>query len=500
MALTAPRALQAGLLALWAHAAAGAYVTEGVCARAGAALLQRQRHSATSMDTAERGTCAALIHQNGFFTVGIQVGTPGQKFQVVADTGSSLLIVQDCVCQEMGYCNKRDHCFSGTNRSASFAVMLENGFQRGETITFGSGTITGILAREKVRVGELETDVKDGLLLMTSKVMDFGGPFEGILGLGIPNAEAFFEAEGAHLPSGLLEQAKVKRFAMCVNQDSDRGVLRLSQAEAPNTTKHASIGVRHWSVGFHGISVAGSEMVHLQFCNPEEMRTGQVTPCAAIPDSGTTLMSGPSAHVSALLESICDGWPRCARKHTAMVQAARAEHLGANSFNMGIWSKEEVLNALLSDCEAWMDEFGLDPDMPDLHFHVVGGNGTRETLVLPARHYVIEKDVAYEGIASGHQKMCMLGLDRYSIHTARNGPGWVLGTAFFYAFNVHFDLSSKPPSVAFQSMKQAPCGECDAKLGLMSTRAHSGAGAALRRPRKLSGPARKPSFELGPVL
>jgi len=342
--------------------------------------------------------------------------------------------------------------------------------------------------------------VKDGLLLMTSRSLHFSGPFEGILGLGVPNAEAAFEhdeerrlnREFRHKPSGLLEQAKVKRFAMCVNEDSSRGVLRLRQPEAPNTIKHASIGVRHWSLGFHGISIAGSETVRLQFCNPESMKRGQATPCEAYVDSGTELISGPPEHVAALLRSICDSWPRCAENHTAMVQAAeaaKAERPDVDFSNTEIWSKGEVLNTLLADCGEWMGEFGLDHDMPDLHFNIVGGTGTKETLILPAHYYVNE-------IASGTRKVCQHGFDTHSKSTSRNGPIWLLGSPFFYEFNVHFDLSSEPPSLAFESVKEVPCGVCDKKLGFLST----GTSSTFRHPHKLSGPARRPSMSDGEAV
>mmetsp|Transcript_71020 Transcript_71020/g.196115 ORF Transcript_71020/g.196115 Transcript_71020/m.196115 type:complete len:255 (+) Transcript_71020:111-875(+) len=215
MAPAIPLALQAGLLAVWARAAAGARSTVG----AGAALLQHQRQSAVSMEAAEPGTCAELVSQGVSFRVGIEVGTPGQKLSPDVDTGSELLIIPSCACRENGSCNNRDRCFTGTNRSASFAVLLAaNGLERRMTEMLGSGEVMGTVARDKVRIGEWEADMKDGLLLMTRKDLDFGGPFEGLLGLGLPQN-----------PRGFLAQAKIKRFAMCVNQDSYRGVLRFDQ-------------------------------------------------------------------------------------------------------------------------------------------------------------------------------------------------------------------------------------------------------------------------------
>mmetsp|Transcript_71020 Transcript_71020/g.196114 ORF Transcript_71020/g.196114 Transcript_71020/m.196114 type:complete len:270 (+) Transcript_71020:839-1648(+) len=269
-------------------------------------------------------------------------------------------------------------------------------------------------------------------------------------------------------------------------------------------------------------------MVRLQFCSPEFMRKGQVTPCAAIVDSGNTLISGPPEHVATLLGSICDSWPRCAKNHTAMVQAAEAVKAAAtenHSSNPAIWSKEKTLSAILFDCEDWLNEsVGTNDEMPDLHFHIIGGNGTKETLILPPYYYLSELDVEQEpggrdvdfsvpsdttgfGFSTGgHRKVCQHAFFPLEYATNRHGQAWILGTNFFYEFNVHYDLSSKPPSIAFQSVKQTPCGSCDKRLALASTGRRVVSGAAstaagwLRRPRRLTGPARMPSFELGPVL
>merc|ERR1719456_683756 len=90
-------------------------------------------------------TCTDLTNHGTHFTVDIEVGTPGQKFSVVADTGSNSLIVPSCVCQQRRYCSKSDRCFTGTNRSDTFSLKDgPNGLQS-IFITFGSGTIEAIV-------------------------------------------------------------------------------------------------------------------------------------------------------------------------------------------------------------------------------------------------------------------------------------------------------------------------------------------------------------------
>jgi len=576
-------ALQAGLLMLLARTAAGVVLLQERSRRATTVVADGEEDSSF---TQVRQTCAALANNGSYFTVDVEVGTPGQRFSVVADTGSNALIVPSCICQQAGSCSSRDRCFTGTNRSASFKLIEDAGQPRGILLSFGSGTIQGVVAQEIVRVGGLEVSMTDGIMLMTGKALNFDGPFEGILGLGIPQIEQPGNQEGpqrgviegipgngdvedimkwlrrifgdaqipnaAHTgraapvavvgrqqalsPPGFLEQTDVGRFAICFNEGRS-GVLRLGPREIPSMTWHASIGVAHWGLDFRGISIAGDKMVHLDFCRPEDMREDQQTPCGAIPDSGTTMITGPQEQLSVLLGSVCDNWPRCSQNHSAMVKAAEAaraaaaEQFGFNPFDVEPWTKVKVLEALLENCEDWLDEAGGLDELPALHFHVAGGSGTEETLAMPGRAYVLEtayerKDdiakrikapdnissvvenitAAWLNYTGGRHKVCMPAFSIMEYNTMRNGPVWILGTPFFYEFNVGYDLLSKPPAIALQSVRQAPCGSCDAALGLVSSDADLSArdaaadAARLRRPRQLSGPVRRPSFELGRPL
>merc|ERR1719498_2394631 len=116
--------------------------------------------------------------------------------------------------------------------------------------------------------------------MINRKKLKLVGPFEGILGLGLPNSSlgrpppkpkhnvskknasnhsefysaltAVDESAGYTGQHGFLSQAKVKRFSMCFN-DGGSGVLRLDQPKMNSTL--GAIGKAHWAVDFHGISV-----------------------------------------------------------------------------------------------------------------------------------------------------------------------------------------------------------------------------------------------------
>jgi hypothetical protein len=132
--------------------------------------------------------CASLKNMGTHFTIDVDVGTPAQRFSVVADTGSNTLIVPSCICQDKGQCPKTDRCFRGTNKSSTFHLEVDEEEKPiSMVLSYGSGQIQGVVAQEKVGVGKVSRHLKDdGLLLMTDRALKISGQFEGILGLGLP--------------------------------------------------------------------------------------------------------------------------------------------------------------------------------------------------------------------------------------------------------------------------------------------------------------------------
>jgi len=134
-------------------------------------------------------TCTELVNHGAYFSVDIEVGSPGQKFSVIADTGSNSVIVPSCKCKESGFCAKEVRCFVGTNRSSSF--RLKSGPKGPESliIGFGSGLVQGVVAQDMVKVGQIKADMPRGVVLMTAQKLNMVGNFEGILGLGVPQRD-----------------------------------------------------------------------------------------------------------------------------------------------------------------------------------------------------------------------------------------------------------------------------------------------------------------------
>lgn len=550
-------------------------------------------------------SCVPLQNQGSHFTVDVLVGTPGQPFSVVADTGSNSLIVPDCLCKTKGHCPKDMRCFTGTSRSSSFKLYRPDatGQPVQKMLSFGSGQILGAVAQDVVEIGGLKVNMTDGLLLMTDEALDIKGQFEGILGLGPPMDEDMSQdmsmdvsnssagdgkglgggggaediqriikqivgqmggqmggqvgdgdrAVALPLPSGevsiiretslaratpvtrslrakggraakalnntragrapqlrgFLEQANVQRFSMCFS-DGSSGVLRLGGPQKPQPL--GSIGKLHWGLDFRGISVgSGAGAARLDFCSSANMTRGQQTPCGAIPDSGTTLFMGPQDQIEVLLGSICDGWPRCAANFTKLREAARAASdaaakvYGFNPWNLQASTKAEVVQLLLEDCDSWLRESaaGLD-ELPPLKFHVRGAGGAggaggdgEQALEIPAVDYVMAMEDK-----KAKMRACAPAFGAMDYPTQQNGPVWIMGLPLFFSYTVAYDIAPKPPTVAFSSVRESPCGSCDAKAaGLVSTQARTSEAHAqhvIRRhsPRLLKGAPRMPAIDV----
>jgi len=313
-------------------------------------------------------------------------------------------------------------------------------------------------------------------------------------------------------PKGLLEQAGIDRFSMCFN-DGASGVLKLNTPKMENSL--GSVGKFHWGLDFRGISI-GNSSVPLRICSATNMTHGQETPCGAIPDSGTTVIMAPKEHLSTLLESICDEWDRCSKNYTALLRAGEAAKQAAakeyswDPFEIAPVAKSAVLQLLLMDCASWLDESKGLSELPSLKFHVAGAGGNQKTLELPGWAYVLEstridaaankklqgvdEDVALleeENRTATPSKVCSPAFSTMDYNTQKNGPVWILGTPFFYEFNVGYDLSSSPPSISFTSTQESPCVNCGQHASLLDS-----ASADSRRPRWTVGPWRIPDIDM----
>jgi len=387
------------------------------------------------------GGCARLQNHGAFHTVTLeaQVVQDGKgqlsqplHLQVIADTGSSAVILASCECRRTGSCGP----------TGSESRCLEVGV-KGATVVarFESGTIQASLSSGRIKLGRAVARLEGGLLLMldSSKTLreqskEQGLLFEGVLGLGpARNRSASVESEGDGLPAiasrSFPELAEIGQLSLCFHRDGADGVLRYGSSAVPKrAVALSSVGKAHWALGFGGISIGGSTMP-VQFCGGSSTAS-----CTALPDSGTTLMMGPEDQLLTMYDGICDAWPRCREKAQLLSQ-----------------EKAEVFQALLLRCETWLPEGAGFDELPPLHLHMVGFEGERAALRLPGVAYVVE-------IPQDSSFACAPAFAPLELSTQDGGAVWILGTPLFYEFRVGFDLQSSPPKVSFSGRS---CGSCD---------------------------------------
>ncbi|CAE7201784.1 PEP4 [Symbiodinium necroappetens] len=305
--------------------------------------------------------------------------------------------------------------------------------------------------------------MKNGLLLMVDQALRLHGPFEGILGLGRPEVKMSGKAQvnrsagelDIRVP-GYAEKAGIRRFSMCFNREAD-GVLGLHTAEPSKRLE--SVGQIHWGVDFHGISIGEGNAKHrVKICDPKEKRADQEpgaeaklrTICGLIPDSGTTMITGPENQLAELYMDICSNWERCQKafeevskemkdlqdqgmqvgglsltqhatvpeeladafkKLQDILQAGKADAAASNTSSGDAadiadilggaagaeakpqtqkdYMKANVFLLLLEHCADWAEGVDMDQELPKLNFHVAGLNGVQTELSLRPKNYIM---------------------------------------------------------------------------------------------------------------
>ncbi|KAM0889128.1 hypothetical protein ACQ4PT_027878 [Festuca glaucescens] len=220
----------------------------------------------------------------------IGVGTPPQNFTVIFDTGSSNLWVPSSKCYFSVACYLH-HKYKSTKSS----TYKKNG--EACTISYGSGSIAGFFSEDSVLVGDLV--VKNQKFIETTREESptfIIGKFDGILGLGFPEISV-----GSAPPiwyifkpldrQSMQEQKLISKdiFSFWLNRDPD--------ATAGGELVFGGVDKKHYK-GEHTY-VPVTRKGYWQFEMGDLLIDGQSTGfctggCAAIVDSGTSLLAGPT--------------------------------------------------------------------------------------------------------------------------------------------------------------------------------------------------------------
>jgi len=436
--------------------------------------------------------CAEITNQGSHFSLDMQVGTPQQTLAVVVDTGSRPLVLKSCTCERQGSCKKNEGKCFGVKHSATFSVagstkplvkmdLLHPDAIPVTAINYGSGQVVTAVGSDDVRAGKVSAHMTDSLFLIVDHSLNIPAP-DGILGLGAPSTQSFVRSEKVkllnvssvlvegfptHMASdaevqehSFLESAGINRFTMCMNSEHSSMKFNVPPLEAPMT----SMGTFHWGLGLWGISVPGSKLVTDVgvICDESSMFSPeQETPCGVIPDTGTTFMMGPQAHVAILMAELCATWPRC---HAAT--------------KGNVATSLRTFQELLFNCSDWMSETEMDA-IPPIEFTLAGKEGEKRKVTLPAHSWIVQSQIDDDYVkshpdeevrslqqfhslqqltTSQDRTVCTAALapDAPMI-TRTNGPLWLLGLPLFLSHQASFDVTKSPGMI---SLTDAPCSDC----------------------------------------
>ncbi|XP_010439637.1 PREDICTED: aspartic proteinase A3-like [Camelina sativa] len=146
----------------------------------------------------------------------ITIGTPGQRFTVVFDTGSSDLWVPSG-----NWKGKKPHNLYDWKRSSTFRPTG----RKPVTITYGTGSVIGVLSLETVNVGGTTItgqNFTEGRSTPTDKDPLLGETFDGILGLGNPKLSV---TRTSPVWESMVKQGKIEQkiFSIWFGRSKDSG-------------------------------------------------------------------------------------------------------------------------------------------------------------------------------------------------------------------------------------------------------------------------------------
>jgi hypothetical protein len=301
----------------------------------------------------------------------VQIGTPPQEFTVIFDTGSSNLWVPKTKCKNCGYWfingGKAKY-----DESKSSSYKKDGGDFH---IQYGSGDVKGFFSVDKITLAD-DIEVENQKFAEVSNAGGLGvgyvmGKFDGILGLGF---EGLALGGATTVFKNAIDQNKVAQqmfaFKLGDNQDGELTFGGYDDSAFTGAIDwHSLSEPKYWLIDIDGISAGSYTMAKTN----------------AIVDSGTSLITGPSAQIRKIASSV-----------------------GASA---------NLLGQYTMDC-------AKVSTLPDLEFKIGG-----KAYTVPGKDLVIQ--------ASGTCLFAMMGMD------IPNGPQWILGDVFMRQYYTIFDYGGK---------------------------------------------------------
>ncbi|KAJ7090940.1 aspartic peptidase A1 [Mycena belliarum] len=215
-----------------------------------------------------------------------------QPFNVILDTGSSDLWVADTSCTR---CSRETPLF---NPSASTSFQTSSATT---TISYGSGQVAGIVASDKVSMGNFSLAKQGFLAVDRTSANLLSGSVSGIMGLAFG---AISSTRSVPFWQGLIADRQLSAPEMSfwltrfrgkrgVREEEPGGAFTLGGRNASlfqGDIEFIDAGqASFWLLGLSGVTAQGNNV---------KVATGNAAPSAI--DTGTTLIGGPTPDVNAI--------------------------------------------------------------------------------------------------------------------------------------------------------------------------------------------------------
>merc|ERR1712198_226292 len=306
----------------------------------------------------------------------IELGTPGQTFNVIFDTGSSNLWVPSATCPIWELACRTHHRYDSSKSS----TYKENGTDF--EIHYGSGSMSGFLSTDTCCVaGVCVNDQTFAEATHEPGISFVAARFDGILGMGFPQISVLGVTP---VFNNMIDQGVVEEpvFSFWLNRDPEDslgGELILGGSDPlfyeGEMTYVPVQREGYWEIAMDGMKVG-------------EDTVGCDGGCTAIVDTGSSLMVGPTAETNAINKMI-----------------------GGVELIPGSGQFFIICSEI--------------PDMPDIDV-VIGGRA----YTLSSVDYILQ-------VPRAGQPQCISGFMGLDLPM---GPWWILGDVFIGQYYSEFDM------------------------------------------------------------
>jgi len=240
----------------------------------------------------------------------VEIGTPGQEFQVCFDTGSSNLWVPSSKCAFSQIpCDA--HAKYDSEKSRSYKANGED-----FAIQYGSGSLSGFLSSDTVRLGD-SIEIKDQKFAEATKepgLTFLFAKFDGILGLGFK--EIAVDGVSPVFDNAVAQkQVEKDQFSFWLNRDQDEdGVVDGGELVFGGVDEKHFVGEHVWvdltKKGYWQFNLDDVKVGDFSFIdddgddNKNEGMVSSSSKHQAIADTGTSLLAGPSAAIDRINDAI----------------------------------------------------------------------------------------------------------------------------------------------------------------------------------------------------